>query len=774
MRKAVLVGVVLAVAMSGCTATPPPTPPDKGTERGEENSERPAVEIPPVFAYSVDGEVRVVNMGTTVPDVALGAGVDVSDAEWTADGARLVVSTSARLLSIDTATGDVEGVDCECDSVAVVGNTVYTTEFYGDTELSAYTLPELSPTDSVVPELAGERGLLAIDGAGDRVVMFEITQDGARPVTDVVVLDPRTGETTTVGTTGEVGVPYGGAYTPRGWQGRPVYAYLAQASNGASRGVGSVVWFDPESGRRQRVLNDRHLRVETPPFLEERHFNSGYEHLWWAADGSLNTAAHTWSCADSEECSDLLPHQQWRYDRAGWTRTDDRDLASVRTLSDGTSVELSTDNELTIVDDGKRVTIDHGVTKLWTPALPGPPVERGDPEVAERLAPQVRLHPEEKNFPGDAGEFVERSRLLFYHKGVCQESVAEQVDAEALALGEYRNPSDAGRCGYNTVGKVYRSDEWATEDGGVLGFVLDLADEARPGHEPVDGVVSAPVYWQYVSGDAGKGAYVYWLFYPYNDFNNNHEADWEKIAVQVEEGEPRGVVFWKHNVPACRVPWDALGNVDGHPVTYAAKGSHGSYPTPGDFAVYDFKQQFGTDRTSDDGARWPTWRDVRETSAERWYGYRGLWGDVLPVDVPVVGDKFQGIGGPNPARDLPDAFTTESCELRAVPKKMVGTWKSNGQVRDPIGGAYTMTVTITSGSRGDTIATATFDGLGCTGTWKLTGGSSASLVVRENRDGDPRCATAGNAVIVQTPTGLSYSYQPDRRPGPATAELIPS
>lgn len=766
MRRLLLAGTILAVALVACTATPPP-----GSAKDDKPVGHTGSAVPPVFAYAVDDAVRVVNAGKVIADLDLAEQEYAADAEWTPDGARLVVGTSDRLLSIDTATGDVSTADCSCYGVAVANGRVYGMDTYGATELSVYSLPDLSTKDTVKPNLPGEHGLLAVDGAGDRVVMFNITEEGARPVTDVVVLDPRSGATITVGETGGVGVPRGGTYTPRGWQGTPVYAYLANAANGASRAVDSVVWFDPARSRAQQVANDRYLRVETPPHLETQQFNSAVDHLWWAADGSLNSTARTWGCVDAEDCFDMLPHQQWRYDRAGWTRTGDQGLASVRVLAGGTSVELGDDGALTLVDGADRTAIAAGVTNLWTPALAAPPVERGKREVAKRLAPQVRLHPEEKNFPGDATEFVEQSTLLFYHQGVCQEVAAERVDEGKLARGEYTYPREDSSCGRNTVGKEYRSDEWAEEDDKALGFVLDLADEARPGHKPVDDVVSAPVYWQYVPGEPGKGAYVYWLFYPYNDFNNNHEADWEKVAVQVDGDDPEGVVFWKHNVPACRIPWDSLGNTDGHPVTYAANGSHGSYPTAGEFTRYDNKQ-LGTDRTSDEGARWSSWQEVREVPAEPWYGYRGLWGDVLPVDVPVVGDKFQGIGGPNPARDLSAAFTTEPCELRAVPRKMEGTWKSSGPVRDPLGGDYTMTVTIASGTRDDDIATVTFEGLGCTAQWKLTGGSPEALVVQEKRDGDPRCATAGNAVVTTTPTGLHYSYQPASRPGPATADLV--
>jgi hypothetical protein len=777
-RRRGLLATLAAVAVlaAACTGEPAPEPKNESKPAKRE----PHVAIPPVFAYATDTGVALMNGGKALTGIELSGDEYVTDAEWTADGTRFVVATSARVVSVDTKTGATKTASCTCESIAVADGKVYTSR-YGTSELTAYALPALSKAGTVRPDLDGGRGLLSIDGAGDRLVLFHITADGARPLTDVLVLDPATDELTTMGRTDDIGTPSGGVYTPRGWQGTPAYAYIANASSGATTGLGSIVWFDPTGTRQQTVANDRHLRVETPPLLTPERFNTGRDHLWWAADGSLHTTAWTWACqslsaSSDPQCHDLLPHQQWRYDGGEWTRADDRDLASVRGLADGTTLELANDNALALVDGDERTPVASEVRRLWTPALPAPAVERGSQEMAERLAPQVRMHTEEKNFPGDATEFVDGSRLLFYHEGNCHEVVADEVEEEKLARGEYRNPAGTGKCGNSVIGKVYRSDESAVEEDKRLGFALDLAnDEAvRKGHEPVDDAVTAPVYWQYVPGDRpGKGAYVYWLFYHYNVFNNLHEGDWEKVAVQVDGDRPQAVVFWKHKVSSCHVPWQDLDNVDGHPVTYSAKGSHASYPTAGSFPRFDGKQ-FGTDIASDDGARWSSWQDVRPTSTQRWYGYRGLWGDVVSADFPLR-DSFEGIGGPNPGRKINDAFPADRCQLQAIPKALLGTWKSTGPVQDQLNDAeYTMTVDIGPGSVGETVGTVTFDGLDCRASWTLVGGDPGVFSVREKRetDGNQQCATTGIAQLAVTSAGLSYSYQPEQRPGPATADLV--
>ena len=59
---------------------------------------------------------------------------------------------------------------------------------------------------------------------------------------------------------------------------------------------------------------------------------------------------------------------------------------------------------------------------------------------------------------------------------------------------------------------------------------------------------SAPTVYAHVAGEPsapGKLALQYWFFYPFNDFNNTHEGDWEMIqlvfdAADAARGADRG------------------------------------------------------------------------------------------------------------------------------------------------------------------------------------------------------------------------------------------
>ncbi|HVK22210.1 MAG TPA: hypothetical protein VM677_12710 [Actinokineospora sp.] len=779
MRKlGLIMGAAVVVMAASCTTSPPA--PSAKTEPVPARE----VDFPPVLAYATPNAVRVLNGTKTVTELDLTSDEHVVDAEWVADGTRLVVATSTRLVSIDTATGATETARCECAGIAVAGSEVYSIDKYSATELAAYDVATLRPLDTVRPDLDGARGLLQIDGAGDRLVMFRITEDGARPLTDVVVFEPGTGKTTTVGTTGYIGTPFGGEYTSRGWRDGPAYAYLANGATSAMTGTASVVWFDPTSPAPQVVTADRELRAESADVPDEA-WNSGREELWWAADGTIRTTAWTWKCEEtaplsSPECTDLLPHQQWRHDGVDWTRTDDRDLTSVRELGNGTSVELSRDKRLSRVDGDTRTQIATEVARVWTPALPAVPVEQGTQELAERFAPEVWLHKDEKNFPADATEFVRHSTLRFDHGAPCGDPkvVAERADPVKLGRGEHTHPAlrrNQRDCSELDNPVVFRSD-MAAKDGGGKGFVLDLDDDARDGNKPVDGVVTAPVYWEYLPGERpGVGAYVYWLFYAYNNFNNDHEADWERVAVQVDGDRAVGVAFSKHKVPACQVTWERLDTEGDHPVTFSANGSHASYAFVGEFSRTD-GQQLGTDKTGKD-TRWPTWTDARALRDQPWYGYRGLWGDLAMISYN------SGILGPYPKRDMSALLTTSQCteQVGRVPTDWIGAWKG-ARVQDPMAAQdprakdYTAEITFKQGQFGEQVGTATYPGLGCTGALTLERGSQEAIVLRETREPDPAspnelCRTTGYTTISQTPTGLGYSFIPDRRPGPITADL---
>jgi len=75
----------------------------------------------------------------------------------------------------------------------------------------------------------------------------------------------------------------------------------------------------------------------------------------------------------------------------------------------------------------------------------------------------------------------------------------------------------------------------------------------------------------------------YWFFYPYNDgfLFFDHEGDWEHVTVHLdEERRPRELMFAQHgnNRPGESRSWEAARRDGDHPIVFAARGDHASYP----------------------------------------------------------------------------------------------------------------------------------------------------------------------------------------------------
>jgi hypothetical protein len=780
-RRGWIVGVTVLTAVA-CTGTPPVPPPLEPRPQQSKDA------AGPVYAYAdAHGLIRVMRgrdqVAAVEPEGDNRPGDEYAiDADWAADGSRFVATTNKRLVSVDVRAGTTTTIRCDCGNVALAGGRVYTAKDNA-TELATYNAVTLGAESALPVKLGRARGIERVDGAGDRLVVFLITGSGARTQSDVAVLDPATGDTTTVGDS--IAVAESG-YTPRGWRGGPMFAYLVTGSTGAQSGEAEVRWFDPTRPAREVVTDNEPLRAATPG-IPPNEWNSGRDHLWWAADGTLRTTAWTWSCRqtaplDPPSCVDRVPHTQWRYDGTEWAMVDRRNLGTAQSVGDW-SVELSTpakdgglDQRLTAKSPrGEPFEIAGSVRRLWTPpqlATP-PPKRAGRQDIAQRLAPLVWLHKDETDFPTDTANVVRNSTLKFDHGDLCTDApdpVAATVEEAKLASDPYE--VRAGVCGQERNWQTYRTNQPPNlgKDNGK-GFYLDFSDDGkvRHGNTPdEDGQVHAPVYWDYHDpDDSGRDAYLFWFFYAYDDYTANHESDWEHIAVQVDGDRPVGVTFFRHEIPPCFVPWEYVERSGERPVVYAAQGAHGSYPRIGDYPRYD-KKQWGTDHTGKDFP-WDTSREVFNVTEQPWYGYRGLWGQLGRFDFTT------GKAGPYPGRNLAGAMTTDKCpdEPPQLPADFVGTWKTTTVTDSTAANPYGAELTLTTAASGQSAGTATYPGLGCGGGLILRDATPDTVILSELRSPAPQliCANTGTVTLTKSATGLHYTYNGDNRPGTATAEL---
>jgi hypothetical protein len=460
----------------------------------------------------------------------------------------------------------------------------------------------------------------------------------------------------------------------------------------------------------------------------------------------------------------------------------------------------------------RRVTLALAVTALLVltgcdDPLPGTPRSTGDPspaadkqEAAERFAPLVWLSHGEKYEPADTADVIAESELWFHEpcdSGPATRQVAADVDPARLSGRGAEAYTVAGCNDTTRVFSAARDADVGVKD--ADGFYLDVADsdEVRRGD-----VGSAPVYWEfYDKGDGHTTAYVYWLFYGYNDFFsgsvrvNAHEGDWERVAVQLDDGEPIGMTYWKHEEPACLVPWDDLEKSDGHPVAYSALGSHGSYHRAG---AYDATPthvgpvpapdalSVVTDITSP-GTKWPTWERATSVVSQPWWNYRGRWGNRSSRA------GYDGPRAPFPGRAEP-VFSEEPCaeplplptatpgpppptESDQIDEAFLGSWRSPEPARQP-GSDHTYWVefTLRAGTTGQRVGDIRYPGLDCTGGLTLVESAPDRLVVTEHIEAQPLTPCTVDGIITMTPNagGLSIAYARKSDPDSIvmTADLI--
>jgi hypothetical protein len=265
------------------------------------------------------------------------------------------------------------------------------------------------------------------------------------------------------------------------------------------------------------------------------------------------------------------------------------------------------------------------------------------PATVTAYAPLVRLHPRERFFPTSPEDFLEHSRLVFFHAAGTAELVADSPEAARLGDGSYRS------AGFTTgeLTRPYHNRPDRARLGANEGFVLDLADSSRC-HDSVEGVgcafSQAPVYYQYTP----RRYVTYWLFYAYSapmglngapSFRFGHEGDWERVVVLLDgRDQPLGIAYYQHEGPPQIVPWNSgSAAVAGprRPVVFAALGTHASYPGAGskEVTLGDLRlgnNSIGPSATFQEsrapGTEWETWHDLRDVRAA-WFGYGGAWGN---------------------------------------------------------------------------------------------------------------------------------------------------
>ncbi len=152
-----------------------------------------------------------------------------------------------------------------------------------------------------------------------------------------------------------------------------------------------------------------------------------------------------------------------------------------------------------------------------------------------------------------------------------------------------------------------------------------------------------PVTYANVAVSEDRVALQYWFWYVFNDFNNTHEGDWERIqlifdASSAEEAltmEPTEVGYSQH-AGGERAAWDddKLSKEGTHPIVFAASGSHASKFGSGVYLGWgEDNAGFGCDVTTGPSDRIEPEvillpNDITEaTGSISWLTWPGRWGE---------------------------------------------------------------------------------------------------------------------------------------------------
>jgi hypothetical protein len=149
-----------------------------------------------------------------------------------------------------------------------------------------------------------------------------------------------------------------------------------------------------------------------------------------------------------------------------------------------------------------------------------------------------------------------------------------------------------------------------------------------------------PVYYYSTLYNRGYLVLQYWFFYAYNDWGtghggvNDHEGDWEMIALFFRDDEPRYIAYSAHTGGPEYYPWgdSEVVKVDGtHPIVYVGCGSHANYfhsTSHNMFGYTDFA--LGNSEISIGRDAKVSWGEPLDLRSQAWaLNYAGGWGAMV-------------------------------------------------------------------------------------------------------------------------------------------------
>jgi len=241
-------------------------------------------------------------------------------------------------------------------------------------------------------------------------------------------------------------------------------------------------------------------------------------------------------------------------------------------------------------------------------------------------APEVRFHPDEYYFPMSPLEFIRISRFRHY-KGRMKRDEGYSKLQKNFVKGNSKNSEY-----YNVP--VVKINSYGIKNGknrrprdsnkGMTLNVFIQPDENPTGSSAPTSKIA--VYYDVTEQGYGW-AISYWFFFGYNNgpLIQNHQGDWEKIVVLLDENRQITGVEMSAHGSHYFYPNGQFNLSGTHPIIYSANGSHANYPKPG---IFPTKICIFKDKTANGGKIWKTWKLCADLKLQPWKDFAGAWGEV--------------------------------------------------------------------------------------------------------------------------------------------------
>lgn len=182
-------------------------------------------------------------------------------------------------------------------------------------------------------------------------------------------------------------------------------------------------------------------------------------------------------------------------------------------------------------------------------------------DILEKYAPILYMHPDERYHPTDVMNMLKNSRL-YERRDWKKDKPVDRTPTLHELVNNFDEDKYYLRLKYNE--KKLKKRNWE-KDQTVYGRQFTTYE-----------------------GGTERTVLQYWFFYVYNDWDDDHEGDWEMIQIVFGSNNEPLLITYSIHKGGMTLPWDdpKVSKNGDHPKVYVNLGGHGSWNEPGNHTWY--------------------------------------------------------------------------------------------------------------------------------------------------------------------------------------------